>query len=339
MNLKERFMRRLEGKDVDMVPVGSTTTYGIVDVMKKCGAERPAADTDPKLMAELALAGHQYAGFEWVKAMGWDITPVSEVLGCVLGEPQIDLQYFIKEHPLADSLDGLAYPENLFELGRFPAYKEQFRILKEKVGDDMVVFGESEGPWTAACNLVGTETFMKWTIKAKDKVAQVLEVTTAVMIDVINWAFDQGADYYCIAEPSSGPALMSPKFWQKLVQPVITEVVAKSKGPVTLHICANTDKIIPYMCETGVAGISIEEKADLKKAVEVAHEKNVKVFGNVATATTLFMGSADDCYQESIQSLENGTDFLTPGCGIAPNSPLENVLQLAKARDAFCKTG
>ncbi|MDJ0784936.1 MAG: MtaA/CmuA family methyltransferase [Desulfosarcinaceae bacterium] len=339
MNLKERFMRRLEGKDVDKVPVGSTTTYGMVELMKKCGAERPAADTDPKLMADLAMAGHEIAGFEWIKAMGWDITPVSEVLGCGMGEPKIDLQYFIKEHPLAESMAGLAYPENIFELGRFPAYKEQFRILKEKVGEKVVVFGESEGPWTAACNLVGTETFMKWIMKEKEKVAQVLEVTQAVMIDVINWAFDQGADYYCIAEPSSGPGLMSPKFWQKLVQPVITEVVSKAKGPVVLHICANTDGIIPFMCDTGVAGISIEELADMKKAVEVAHPKNVRVFGNVATATTLFMGSVDDCYREAFKCLENGTDFLTPGCGIAPLSPLENVLQLSKARDDFDKAG
>jgi [methyl-Co(III) methanol-specific corrinoid protein]:coenzyme M methyltransferase len=335
MNLKERFMRRLEGKEVDMTPVGSTTTYGIVELMKKCGAERPAADTDPKLMADLAIAGHKIAGFEWVKAMGWDITPMSEVLGCTLGEPKIDAQYYIKAHPFADSLDGLAYPENWVEKGRFPAYKEQFRILKEKLGNELAIYGESEGPWTAACNLVGTESFMKWTMKSPDRVATVLAVTEALMIDVINWAFDQGADYYCIAEPSSGPSLMSPKFWQKLVQPVITNVVKKVKGPVVLHICANTDKIIPFMCETGVAGISIEEKADLKKAVEVAHEKNVRVFGNVAAATTLFMGSPAECYQESIQCLENGTDFLTPGCGIAPNSPLENVLQLVKARDAF----
>jgi [methyl-Co(III) methanol-specific corrinoid protein]:coenzyme M methyltransferase len=339
MNLKERVMRRLEGKEVDMTPVGSTTTYGVVELMKKCGAERPAADTDPKLMADLAIAGYKIAGFEWVKAMGWDITPMSEVLGCVLGEPKIDLQYFIKAHPLADSLDGLAYPENWVEKGRFPAYKEQFRILKETVGNEVAIYGESEGPWTAACNLVGTESFMRWTMKSPDKVAPVLAVTEALMIDIINWAFDQGADYYCIAEPSSGPSLMSPKFWQKLVQPLITNVVKKVKGPVVLHICANTDKIIPFMCETGVAGISIEEKADLKKAVELAHQKNVRVFGNVAAATTLFMGSAADCYAEAIRCLENGTDFLTPGCGIAPNSPLENVMQLVKARNAFFNAG
>ncbi|MGD9353702.1 MAG: uroporphyrinogen decarboxylase family protein, partial [Desulfobacterales bacterium] len=256
-----------------------------------------------------------------------------------LGEPKIDLQKFIKEHPFAESLDKLAYPDNFFEKGRFPAYKEQFRILKEKLGDEVAVFGETEGPWTAACNLVGTEQLMKWTFKEPAKVQQVLDVTTPVVIDVINWAFDQGADYYVLAEPSSGPALMSPKTWEKFVLPMMTSVCEKAKGPIVLHICANTDKIISFMCDTGVAGISIEEKADLKKAVEIAHAKGVRVFGNVATATTLFMGTVEDSYKEAVACLENGTDFLTPGCGIAPLSPLANVQQLRKARDDFFKVG
>jgi len=337
MTLKERFMRRLEGKDVDVTPVGCTTTYGVVELMQKCGAERPKADRDPVAMAELALAGPKYAGFEWVKAMGWDITPMSEVFGCELGEPKIDLQHFIKVHPLAESLDGLDYPSDFVQRGRFPVYKEQFKILKEKVGDDMAIFGETEGAWTCACNLVGTEQFMKWTFKEKDKVQKVIDVTKKAMIDVINWSFDCGADYFVMAEPSSGPALMSPKTWETFVKPLITDVVKASKGPLVLHICANTDKIIPMMCETGVAGISIEEKADLKQAVEVARPKGVRVFGNVATATTLFMGSPEDCYKESWQALENGTDFLTPGCGIAPRSPLENLLQIKKARDNYFK--
>ena len=106
---------------------------------------------------------------------------------------------------------------------------------------------------------------------------------------------------------------------------------------MVLHICANTDKIIPFMCETGVAGISIEEKADMKAAVEIARPKGVKVFGNVATATTLFMGNAEACYKEAVAALDNGTDFLTPGCGIAPLSPLENIQQMKKARDDYFK--
>jgi [methyl-Co(III) methanol-specific corrinoid protein]:coenzyme M methyltransferase len=89
------------------------------------------------------------------------------------------------------------------------------------------------------------------------------------------------------------------------------------------------------MCESGAAGISIEEKADLKRAVGLAHPKGVKVFGNVATATTLFSGTPQEVYKEAIAALENGTDFLCPGCGIAPRSPLENLLQIKKARDDF----
>ena len=82
---------------------------------------------------------------------------------------------------------------------------------------------------------------------------------------------------------------------------------------------------------------SIEEKADLKRAVEIAHRYGVKVFGNVATATTIFSGTPEEVYREAIVALENGTDFLCPGCGIAPGSPLENIVQMKKARDDFFK--
>jgi [methyl-Co(III) methanol-specific corrinoid protein]:coenzyme M methyltransferase len=338
MNLKKRFMNRLLGKDVDMTPVGATTTYGMVELMEKCGAARPLADRDPAAMAKLAIAGLEHAGFEWVKAMGWDITAVSEAFGCTLGEPAIDLQYYIKANPFGDDIERLDYPSNFLQRGRFPAYKEQFRILQAEIGADVAIFGLCEGPFTCAANLVGVERLMKWTFKEPDKLQRVLEITKQAEIDVINFAFDCGADYYCISEPTSGPALLSPRMWQKFVQPVISDIVGQVKGPVTMHICGNTDSIIPMMCETGVVGISIEEKADLKQAVEIAHAKGVRVFGNVSTATTLFSGTPRQCYQEAWEALENGTDFLAPGCGVAPQTPLDNILQLQRARDDYFAT-
>jgi len=337
MSLRERFWNRFTGKDVDMTPVGSTTTYGVVDFMKKCGHERPKADVDPVAMTELALAGPKYAGFEWVKAMGWDITALSEAMGCELGTPAIDRQFYINSHPYAEGINGLDFPSDFLERGRFPVYKEHFRLLKEKVGDEMVIFGETEGAFTCAANLVGTEQFMKWCFKQPDNVQKVLEVTKEAAIAAANFAFDNGADYYVFAEPTASPALLSPRFFKKFVLPIEQEIIKRVKGPVVLHICANTDPIIELMCETGCAGISIEEKADMKKAVEIAHQKGVKVFGNVATATTIFNGTPQEVYEESIRALENGTDFLCPGCGIAPPSPLENVKQLRKARDDYFK--
>ena len=336
MDLKTRVMNQLEGKTVDMTPVGCTTTYGMVDLMEKCGAARPFADTDPQAMATLAQAG-ELAGFEMIKAMGWDITPMSEAFGCGMGIPQIDLQYCIKEHPYAESLDGLDYPSDFLDRGRFPAYKKQFEILKKEVNGEKAIFGESEGAFTCGANLVSTENFMRWTFKRKKDVEKVLEITKQAMIDVINFAFENGADYYVMAEPTAGPALMSPRMFKKFVVPVLSDVAAKTNGPLVLHICGNTDMIIPLMCETGIKGISIEEGANMKEAVKIAHENGVRVFGNVAAATTLFMGTPEESYKEAFAALENGTDFLCPGCGIAPGSPLENILQLKKARDDFFK--
>ncbi len=335
MSLRERFWNRFTGKDVDMTPSGSTTTYGVVDFMDKCGYARPLADTDPVAMTELSYAGHQYGGFEWVKAMGWDIVGLSEAFGCKLGTPQKDIQYSIHGHPYADSIENIEFPSDYLERGRFPMFKEHFRLLKEKVGDDLIVFGETEGPFTCAANLVGTEQFMKWIYKKPDNISTVLEVTREAAVAAVNFAFDNGADYYVLAEPTAGPALLRNKFFEKHTQPILKQVVERAKGPVVLHICGNTDSIIDMMCDIGVAGISIEEKADMKRAVEIAHQKGVKVFGNVATATTLFNGTPEEVYQEATQALENGTDFLCPGCGIAPPTPLENLLQLKKARDDY----
>lgn len=334
MSLKKRFMDCIVGTSDEKL-CGCTTTYGVVELMKLCGHERPRADTDPFAMTELALAGPRYAGFEWVKGMGWDITAVSEALGCRLGNPEIDLQYRIEAHPFAQSLDALECPADFLQRGRFPAYKEHLRLLLEKVAGEYAVFGETEGAFTAACNLVGAEQLLKWTLKSPDKVRQVMEVTKQAVIEAVNFAFDQGVDYYVLAEPSSSPELINPKAWEKFVKPAIKEIVDRARGPIVLHICGNTDKIISLMCETGVAGISIEEKADMKHAAEIAHLKGVKVFGNVSAATTLFNGTREECYRESMAALENGTDFVCPGCGIAPRTPLENILQMRKARDDF----
>jgi [methyl-Co(III) methanol-specific corrinoid protein]:coenzyme M methyltransferase len=333
MNLKERFWNQLTGSKADLVPVGCTTTYGVVAFMKRSGSERPLADTDPDAMTGLSYAGHQYGGFEWIKAMGWDITALSEALGCRLGEPEIDRPLSIRNHPFADSLQGLAFPEDFLERGRFPVYRKHLELLKKKVDDALVIFGETEGAFTCAANLVGVEQLLRWCLRKPDYVAQLFEVTKKAAIAAANFALQNGADYYVFAEPTSSPALLGPALYERLVLPLESEIISEIDGPVVLHICGNTDSIVGAMCETGAAGISIEEQTDLKQAVETAHAKGVRVFGNIANST---LGrTPKEVYREAILALENGTDFLCPGCGLSPNIALENILAMKRARDDF----
>ena len=59
MTLKERFMKKLTGRGYGFQdPRGLRhCAYGMVELMKPCGHERPLADVDPAAMAALALAG------------------------------------------------------------------------------------------------------------------------------------------------------------------------------------------------------------------------------------------------------------------------------------------
>jgi [methyl-Co(III) methanol-specific corrinoid protein]:coenzyme M methyltransferase len=333
MNLKERFLNQMQGKRTDATPVGCTTTYGVIALMKKSGCERPLADTDPEAMTGLAYAGHQYGGFEWVKAMGWDITVLSEALGCGLGISAIDRQLSIRSHPFAGRLSDLSFPGDFLERGRFPAYRKNFELLGKKVDGRLAIFGETEGAFTSAANLVGIEQLLKWCFRKPDYVFQLFEVTKRAAIAAADFALRNGADYFVFAEPTSGPPLLGPDLYEKYVLPLEKEIISEIRGPVVLHVCGNTDSIAGLMCDTGAAGISIEEKTDLKAAVETAHAKGVKVFGNIANAT---LGrTPGEVYSEAIIALRNGTDFLCPGCGLSPNTPLENILQLKKARDDF----
>jgi [methyl-Co(III) methanol-specific corrinoid protein]:coenzyme M methyltransferase len=333
MNLKERFLSQLQGRGTDMIPVGCTTTYGVVAFMKQSGFERPLADTDPVAMTGLAYSGHQYGGFEWVKAMGWDITALSEALGCRLGQPSIDRQLSIRDHPFANRLQDLAFPRNFLDRGRFPVYKKHLDLLKKKVAGKLVIFGETEGAFTCAANLVGIEQLLRWCLRNPDYVLQLFEVTKRAAVAAANFAFENGADYFVFAEPTSSPALLGPDLYERFVLPLETEIIREISGPVVLHICGNTDSIVGFMCDTGAAGISIEEQTNLKKAVETAHSKRVRVFGNVANST--LSRTPAEVYSEATTALQNGTDFLCPGCGISPNTALENILQLKRARDDY----
>ena len=131
-----------------------------------------------------------------------------------------------------------------------PAYREQFRILKAKFGKDLAIYGASEGPFTCAANLMDAAPLMKAAIEAPGKVEKVMAVTTETLIRMIRFAAGEGADYYCLAEPSSTPALLSPKYWDRFVGPYIRKIVESVPCPVVLHICGQTAPIIRSMCGT-----------------------------------------------------------------------------------------
>jgi [methyl-Co(III) methanol-specific corrinoid protein]:coenzyme M methyltransferase len=81
--------------------------------------------------------------------------------------------------------------------------------------------------------------------------------------------------------------------------------------------------MLPMMAETGVSALSIDKPVDISNAFEVTKGK-VALVGKISPQT-LAMGSREEIVNETEESLQLGMHVVAPGCGILPQTPLENL--------------
>jgi len=59
------------------------------------------------------------------------------------------------------------------------------------------------------------------------------------------------------------------------------------------------------------------------------------IVGNISTSKTLLSGSVDDVKNDVKTVLDEGIDLIAPSCGIAPNSPLDNIKAMVEGRNEY----
>lgn len=333
--MKERFLKALKCEEVDKVPVLSVTQTGIVELMDKTGAAWPEAHSDAQKMADLAIASHTECGLEGVRAP-YCLTVLAEAMGCEVNMGTKTRQPSVTAHPYND-VANLKMPDNLLENGRIPAALEAIKIIKEKISDDVPVIAGMEGPITLASDLCGVKKFMKWSIKDKDSYNTILDFATDACIEYANALADAGADVISVPDPVCSPDLMSPDSFKNELKQYLQKFSAGVKIPMILHICGDVTVIIPDMADCGFVSISIEEKVKDLAGAKAKVDGKVSICGNVSSPFVLLNGTTEQVKEASKTALEAGVDVLAPGCGIAPDTKVENLKAMVEARDEYYK--
>ncbi|MBN1785727.1 MAG: MtaA/CmuA family methyltransferase [Candidatus Methanofastidiosa archaeon] len=333
MTPKERLLNAINGKRVDHAPVVSFTQTGTKDLMDNISVYWPEAHMDPLLMAKLSLEAHRAIGFEAVR-VPYCLTILLEALGCTILPGERTRQPSIASHPYNSRQPIMPepIPDDLKSHKRLPVVLGAIRTLREQVGSDIPIIAGAEGPVTVASDLLEVTTFMKWTIKKRDTVKEYLDYGAEAVVRYANAMLDAGADVFSLLDPVASPELLNPRDFNDFILPLYQDMAKKISGDVVLHICGDVEFILPYLKDCGFAAVSIEEKTDLYKAKEI-FDGDIRVVGNVSTSKTLFNGSPEQVYDESMEALQKGTDALAPGCGLAPMTPLENCQAMVRARN------
>ena len=337
MTPRERVLAAMKQEKLDRPPVAVFTQSATVGEMENCGAAWPEAHSDAKLMAKLGAAQATYFGFEAVRS-SFCLTAEAERLGCVVDPGKINSTPMIKKHPFKfDAMEGvydepaLMDPEEFLKGGRPAVILEATKLLKEQYGNEYAVIGGNTGPFTLAGHMVSTENLVFGIMMDPDMVVKWIDAVNPIVKAYTQALADAGADIIQMSEPSSSTDLLSPDMFTEYSGRYVKESLASVQGADSvLHICGDTSEIIPLMADTGVTGISVEEKVDSAEAVRIAAGR-VACVGNVGVVNPLLQGTPEDCAAAAKRIAEAGFNVISPGCGLSALIKDENLFALVKA--------
>lgn len=334
MTPRDRVLAAMKGESLDRPPAAIFTQSATLGQMDKVGAAWPEAHKDAELMAKLGCAQADLYGFECVRAP-FCLTAETEALGARVAVDKKDASPMIKDHPCHfDPMSGeYDDPANLIPVEEFlatgrPAIAiEAMKLMKKTHGEEFAVVAGNTGPFTLTGNLVNTENMVFGMMMDPDAVDKWVAAVNPYVEAYTQALFEAGADVVQCSEPSGSTDMLSPDMFTgasgKHCATSLRPSPEKEKFTV-LHICGDTLPIIPFMADTGVTGLSVEEKVDSYKAVEAAAGRVIMV-GNVGSVRPLYMGTPEEVVEGVNYSIDAGFGVLSSGCGIAVQTPDENM--------------
>lgn len=331
MTQKERLVAAVMNKPVDKVPVASITQTGTLELMKSSNAYWPAAHSNAKLMADLAVAGHSVAGLEAVR-LPFGLTGEAASMGCRVNYHEDKNDFTPTVECGFQSFDALPLPEPTE--GIMGVIIDALGLCRDKVGKDVPIIVGVTGPFTLAGHIRGVNDILTDVILDPDLVNRILDTTWQISANFANAVARSGADVVAFIEPMA--SIIGSDFFKAFVIPYMKKVAASVHAPTILHMCGDSLPMMEMMVETGVNGISIDQKVSAVEAKSAIKGK-CSLIGNLNPIAVLQMVGEGGVKNECCRLLSEGVNVLAPGCGISPYTPTKNIFAMVKARDKYYK--
>lgn len=321
---RERVLAALGGVSVRPVPVGAVTQSVTQAQMESLGVRWPDAHFDAAKMALLAGAAHTELGFDMVR-VPFDQTIEAELGGAEVHFGDKVLIPSVRSHPLTIESPVPALPD--LGSGRAKVVAKAIGILRRKLGGEAAVIGGLVGPFTLVCQLLDISPVLMAALRRPGALRPFLDFAVQLGAEYGRRQVAAGADAICVEDMSASLDLTSPLIYKNLILPAQTELVAAIGAPVILHVCGGNTKILELLARTGTDGLSLEARTDLEKAARLG---GTAVIGGVDPVEVLLRGTVADVRRASLACLEAGVHILAPGCGIPPQTPTENLLEMVR---------
>ncbi len=321
---------------VDRPPIicpGGMMTMAVHEAMRISETSWPAAHRDPAAMSALIRATREATGLECLSAP-FCMTVEAEAMGCRVDLGDDDVLPHVLEEPVGGPDDfGALLPLDPEKTGRVRTTLDAIKILKGGAGD-LPVIGAVVGPFSLAAMLMRAESLMRLLRRNPDAADAMLSITEGAVLDFARMQARAGADCVMIAEPTGTGEVLGNRHFARFVMPRLSRILlalSESGVPAMIHICGDLRPAYPAIREmsAGLPSPLVLSVDSMVAGHAMARElPGVTRVGNVDTH--LLAGTDSAKVAEVSRRAAREFNIVSPACGLAPCTPVENLLALAR---------
>jgi len=330
--MRDKILDILSRKKIDSQPAFSGLIHITAEGLEREGLSLHEAHHDAGKMAKAAASTFKLTGMPSA-ALPLDLCAPAEALGITLNFYE-DREYQFPQPAKAlfasTKYLNTAYFQNadFVNKGRIPLICDAIRLLKEDVGNDVVISGTLPGPYTLLLYLVEAGGLFAEMKREPSAVLDALFHLSSFLAQIGNAYKNAGADFITIHDMGGSPGFIGPAKYEQFVYPAEKHLIKLLPKPNVLSVCGNASKSLGLLTQTGASAISVDQTVDLA-AARLGLEDTL-LFGNIDPVQTLWQGDEAQVHEAVSNAKEAGVDAIWPGCDIVPQTPIQNIAAMLK---------
>ena len=259
----------------------------------------------------------------------------AHAMGVPVGFPGEDQPMGGTGEPLvktAADIDRIPPPDPTTQ-GRWPLMLDALRQIRRALGPDVFVIGcFDQYPFSLACCAMGMERVMVEVADHPEIVRALMERCADYTVAYACALADAGADM--LSGGASTGALLGPKLYRQIAAPferqVIARIKARTRLPVSLHMCGNAKPVLATMAESGADVLELDQRTDMRDACRII-PRHIAIWGNLDPVAVLARGTPQDvvraaeAYIKTMNAARRRRFVLSSGCTLAMETPDENL--------------
>jgi uroporphyrinogen decarboxylase len=222
--------------------------------------------------------------------------------------------------------------------GRMPELLRAASILRDEVGEKLLVAGVVLGPMALALQLMGAEEALYLAADDPAPFDELLTFATAVSLSFGRAQLEAGVHLPVLFDPGASPAVVPPAFYREFILPRHTEILRgfKAAGAAAnwLHIAGPVEPILGYYEQAGAEIANLDYCVDPGRACDLL--PGMVLDGNLKSLSFV-TGSHQEVARAAGRLLAlfegRGRYILSSGCEIPPEARPENVAALVSASE------